>query len=440
MKVLSILACKITYKLLTKINRGSNLPGAIALKIDKHIFEKLKLPKNVIVVTGSSGKGSTTSMIANILENNGYEVCHNKEGANQLTGILTALLRNSKLDGTIKKDVVVLEIDERSVKYIFPNLKPTDVVITNITRDQPPRQIHTDFIIEEIKKGLNKNCKLYLNANDPILRNFNITEEIETVYFELQKTNLSYEKNLFKSINNPRCPKCHSILKYDYYHFEDLGNYKCIKCDFKTPKSKYAVTSYNEKNNQITINDEIKLKINNNMLYNIYNTLAAYSVVKELGIKDEKISESLNKTTKTYTKKVYNNRNVYVLNNKCENSTTYNQSILYTTRNKKEKTIILGWAEISRRYIWDDLSWLYDIEFELLKEQKIDKIIVTGPQRYDLAVRLKYAGINEKKIKIEKDILSSKQIIKKSKGDIYAILNFDYLGDFKKVMEELGWK
>ena len=66
--------------------------------------------------------------------------------------------------------------------------------------------------------------------------------------------------------------------------------------------------------------------------------------------------------------------------------------------------------------------------------ENIDKIIAAGPQRYDIAVRLKYAGIDEKKIKIHKDLYAAEKEIKNSKGDIYAILNFDYLDDFDKVM------
>ena len=158
--------------------------------------------------------------------------------------------------------------------------------------------------------------------------------------------------------------------------------------------------------------------------------------------KDEKLEEAIsniNKENKIYNTYKLKNRNVYILNNKCENASTYNQSMLYTLKNKNEKTIIIGWEEISRRYLWDELSWLYDIEFELFKKQKIDKIIVAGPQKCDIAVRLKYAGIDEKKIIIRENLYTAKKDIKNSKGDIYAILNFDYLNDFNTVMEDLKW-
>lgn len=440
MKFISILICRISYTILSKVGRGSSFPGKIANKLCKNILNKIKLPEKIIVVTGSSGKGSTTKIIAHALRENNYKVCHNKEGGNQTDGITTALVRDTKLSGKPKCDIAVLEMDERSVKYILPIIKPTDVIITNITRDQPPRQKHVDFIFEEIKKGLNTDIHLYLNANDPILLKYNLEDDFKVTYYSVSETKESYKENIFNSLNYPRCPKCNSKLKYNFYHFEDLGDFKCAKCEFKTPESKYKVTEVNKEEKIITINNEYKIELGNDMLYNIYNTVAAYTFLAELSIPEDNIAESiskLNKNTKVFSKYSYKNRKVYVLNNKCENATTYNQSMLYALNDKEEKTIVLGWKEISRRYLWDELSWLYDVEFETFNKQKIDKIIVAGPQRYDLAVRLKYANIDENKIVICTDMFDSKEAIKNSKGNIYAILNFDYLDDFNQVMEEL---
>ena len=437
MKMLSILVGKLVYILCSLVGRGSSFPGSIAKKIDKNILKKFKLPEKVIVVTGSSGKGSTSSIIAHVLRENGYKVSHNTAGGNETSGVITTLLLGSNLLGKVKSDVVVLEIDERYIKYIFPYLKPSDVLITNVTRDQPPRQRHPDFIIQEISKGLTNKMHLYLNADDPILEKFLLNDKFDVTYYSIDKTKYSYKEKLFDILNITRCPYCNSSLEYDFYHFEEIGKYKCPSCDFKIPKAKYKITEFDKDKKTCTIDKKYKINLNNDMLYNLYNTLGAFSVLGDMNIDKDKISESiskLNKNTKVFSKYKYKERDVYVLNNKCENSTTYNQSMLYTYESKKKKTVVIGWHEISRRYLWDELSWLYDVEFELFKDQNIDKIIAAGPQRYDIAVRLKYAGIDEKKIKIHKDLYAAEKEIKNSKGDIYAILNFDYLDDFDKVM------
>jgi hypothetical protein len=98
---------------------------------------------------------------------------------------------------------------------------------------------------------------------------------------------------------------------------------------------------------------------------------------------------------------------------------------------KDKKTIVLGHGEISRRYKHFDLSWLYDINFELLKESNVDKVVCTGPDAYDIATRIKYAGIDEKDIIVLDNLDNIKEVVEKeTKGNVYGILNFDYVKPF----------
>ena len=400
-KFFSILVGKLTYLIAGKIfKRGSSLPGVIALKLNKNILYDFKLPKTVIAVTGSSGKGSTTSIMANVYKNLGYKVY---------------------------------------AIQVFPKIKPSHVVVTNITRDQPPRQGSFEEIYNCILNSLNKECKLILNGDDPYLQYFNLDTKNECYFFGIDKTKYSYFKNDYPSLNISRCPKCNKKLEYTYYHLEQLGDYKCSSCDFKRHKLTSMITSYDYNNSLITIDNNYKINIVNNMLYNAYNTLAAFTTLSLNGLDKNIICKLINEISnnkKLYNFYKYNNRDVYVLNNKAENATTYNESVLFSHRDKDLKTIVLGWKEISRRYDFDDISWLYDIDFEMLKKDKIDKFICTGPQKYDLATRLKYAGFDEKKIICFDNLYKAEKIIKRSSGSIYAILNFDYLDFFNDIMKE----
>ena len=184
------------------------------------------------------------------------------------------------------------------------------------------------------------------------------------------------------------------------------------------------------------VNDN-KINISFDVLYYAYNILAAYTVLKLLNI-DEKniatfISDEQNK--KLNTSYSYKNRKVYVLNSKNENSTTFNEAILFISNKKIEKTIVVGWKEISRRYKFNDMSWLYDIEFELLNTKYTDKVICVGRDKYSIATRMKYAGFSDDKIRVYDTLEDAEKMIKdKSKGDIFAILNFDYVRPFNEMM------
>ena len=438
MKKIKLLICKISCYILKLFGRGSNFPGELLLKMDKNYSKYFKMPKLVIAVTGSAGKGSTTTMIADALRSDGLLVAHNKFGSNMLPGILSLLINNSDLSGNIKADALVLEVDERYTKKVFDMTKPGYVVVTNILRDQPPRHGNYDMVFDKIKEALNKNMKLILNADDPYLQKFNLKDEYDVTYYGISKSKYSYKTNKFDNINICYCPKCNTKLKYNYYNIEAVGDYICPRCSFKTPSKDVLASKIDLDNSYMIVNNN-KVVIAFNVLYYAYNILASYAVLKLIGISEDKIAryissipnnEKLNSTLR------YKDRYVYIMNNKNENSTTFNESVLFTSNKKVPKTIVIGWKEISRRYEFNDLSWLYDIKFELLNDEYTDKVICVGRDKYQIAERLKYAGFNKNQIKIYDTLNDAEDMIKnKSKGDIFAILNFDYVIPFNEFME-----
>lgn len=439
-KTLAIIAAKIMIFIGKLFNRGSVIGGHIALKIYPNIMESIKIPKTVVAVTGSSGKGSTTKMIADTLRNLGYSVLHNSSGANLKDGILSAMLETCSLSGINKEDVFVIEMDERYAKYVFPIVKPNYVIITNITRDQPPRQGNFDLVYKEILKSLTNNMHLILNADDPYMQKFAIDTKCDITYFGIDNNEYSYKANSFENLNLSYCPLCNNKLDYSKYHFENIGHYKCTKCDLVRPKPKYVVTKIDYLNNEVQINNNNYIRIPFNMLFTIYNTLASYTLLELITNKTELISKYLNSNINS--KKLFGyyklfERKIYTLNNKNENSTTFNQSIIFIDRQTGKKTIIIGWKEISRRYEYNDISWLYDINFEILNKHDIDKIVCVGVQEFDIAQRIKIAGFNKDNIICFDSLKKATDYIKeKTKGDIYAILNFDYVKPFNDLMKE----
>lgn len=438
MKIISIIIGKLVIVAGNILKRGSVLPGFIALKINKKLLNDFKLPKTVIAVTGSNGKGSTSSIITKVFREQGYKVTYNDKGSNLIEGITTALINDSTITGKIKSDVLIMEVDERYTKYIFKNIKPNILVITNICRDQPPRQGNYDLVANEILKGITDDMTLVLNGDDPILRKF---KSKNIVYYGIDKNKYSYTKNKFMNLNVNYCPICNSRLEYNFYNFENNGDYYCSNCDFKRPEIKYLINKINYDKNEIIINDEYKLKIPYNILFGIYNTLASFTVCQICKLNVNKTIETISnieKDKKIYNTYNYNNRLVTVLNNKNENNTTFNQSLLYLEKYNDLKVIIIGWKEISRRYKYNDISWLYDIDFEILNKQNIEKIICVGDNCYDIASRIDLAGIEKSKIMTYNNLVDATKYIKdKTKGNIYGILNFDYVKPFNELMNEV---
>ena len=435
MKTISIIIGKILIFIGKLVNKGSTLPGEYALKIDKNLLKKLKLPEKIIAVTGSSGKGSTTAIIRKIFEEQGYTVCHNDSGANLVSGITTTLINHSNLKGEIKEDIIILEVDERYSSILFKSIKPQTLVITNICRDQPPRQGNVDLVFDKINQGITKNMTLIINGDDPYLRKFQLqNNENKILYYGIEKNKYSYKKELFKNLNMYYCPICNTKLKYNYKTFEENGDYYCEKCNFKRPEMNYKVTNIDYDKNYFIINDEYKINTQYNILFSIYNTLAAFAAADQYNLNKEQTAKTLNnifKNQKIYNEYEIQNRKVTIINNKNENATTFNQSLLHVKRHIDKKVIVIGWKEISRRYEFNDMSWMYDIDFELLNDENTEKIICIGRDKYNIATRLKYANIDKKKIITFDEIKEATNYIKKNtKSNIYAILNFDYVYPF----------
>ena len=166
--------------------------------------------------------------------------------------------------------------------------------------------------------------------------------------------------------------------------------------------------------------------------------LACFTVTSICKLDEKKALEtiaSLEANKKLFKTFDYKNRKVTILNNKNENSSTFNQSLWYLNRDTEKKSIIIGWKEISRRYEYDDLSWLYDINFELLNDKSVDKIVCCGIHAYDIAVRLKLACIDTNKIITIIELKDAVEYLKeKTKGNIYAVVNFDYVLPFNEYM------
>ena len=126
-----------------------------------------------------------------------------------------------------------------------------------------------------------------------------------------------------------------------------------------------------------------------------------------------------------------------MMESKNENALSYYQSLKYITDQDGLKTIILGFERVSKRYDYNDLSWLWDIEFEILNDKKIDKVICIGNFKWDIATRLTYAGISEDKMILLNNMDNLLEITKeKTKGEIFTMVCIDMTQSLRDLFKE----
>lgn len=440
-RMLIIIITKLLYLIGLIAGKGSSLPGKIALKLYPNILSSLKLPENIVFVTGSNGKTTTAGMINDILVQNGYSVGYNFEGSNQIEGVATLLLRTSNLLGQVKKDVLVLEVDERFTRHVLKYITPKYYVVTNLYRDQLTRNGHPEFVYSVISQGIKDDMHLILNADDPLSSMMGIGRENIT-YFGIDKNNLSTEKNSGMYNDGAYCPNCKAKLKYDYYHYNHIGAFKCDNCGHTKQSPEYNVTKINFDEGSFLINNEYKIDLYFKSFYNIYNLLTAFTTANILGVDGKSICAALNnyiiKKERIIEFELAQKKGILLLS-KHENSISYDQSIMYVVNQDSDCTVVILIDSVSRKYFTSDTSWIWDIDFEKLNSDKVKKIILAGKYAYDLSVRFDLTDIGKNKLIILPDLDNMMLTLSESAvGSIYVITCFS---DKNKFTERLSkWK
>lgn len=410
-----ILISKLVRFLGKRIGRGSSLPGMVALYLDRNILKKIRMPQYVIAVTGSNGKTSTVEMISSILKKNGFTVAYNQEGSNQIEGVTTFIIDNCNLRGQVKTDVVLIESDERYARYTFQKFHPTHYIITNLYRDQLTRNGHPEWIYNLLSQSIHKDTKLILNADDPLVSCFAIGHE-NVAWFGVNRFSDSAEECSSVYNDGAFCPNCKHPMEYDFYHYNHIGSYHCSHCGHHRHDTDDTVTEVNLDEGYFVVNGQHKISMRLKSIYNVYNILAAYAVCRMAGIDGQKIAESINNYTlkngRVVTFRLGNQKGM-LLTSKHENSISYDQSLRVAVRNPGDCTVTVMIDAISRKYFTGETSWIWDVDFEMLKAENIKRVVLMGNYCNDLATRFEYSGIDPQKISVFQEIEQGVEYLEK---------------------------
>jgi UDP-N-acetylmuramyl tripeptide synthase len=149
------------------------VPGRVVLAIAPRFLERAvsRLPLGLVFVSGSNGKSTTTNMLTGILREHGLQVFTNPSGGNLPQGIASAMLASVPLDGYVRADVGVIEVDEAYGVALADRLKPNAALLLNVQIDQLNRFFEPDRVVGMLRKIADTASKLLVvNANDDNLR------------------------------------------------------------------------------------------------------------------------------------------------------------------------------------------------------------------------------------------------------------------------------
>ena len=438
-KFLTILITKLLRFAGKLIGRGSSKPGQVALKLCPDILSRMELPKYIIAVTGSNGKTSTVEMIAHILTQNGLTVAWNKEGSNQIEGVTTLVLGSATLGGKVKADILLIESDERFARYTFKYIRPTHYVITNLYRDQLTRNGHPEWVYDALADSITDGTQLILNADDPLVSAFG-QGRADVIWFGADKLSTDTDELVSVYNDGAYCPVCKAPMLYSTHHYNHIGHYRCTACGYHRHDTQYTITSVDMDKGEMTIDGTHTITLALKSLYNIYNILSAYTVASIVGVDGAKIAADMNhyvlKNGRVITFSLGSRRGT-MLTSKHENSISYDQSIRVAAAYKEGCDVLIIVDAVSRKYFTSDVSWLYDIDFEMLGSDNIHQIVLAGKYVNDLAVRFSYTDIPAEKIKLFESIDEAADYLNSDRSEyIYVITCFSDKGKFLVKVKE----
>lgn len=407
---IAMLAAKLSILALKLLGRNASyLPGKIALKIDKDFLGHLTPPKTVIAVTGTNGKTTVSNLITSILTENGFDVTNNSIGSNVQAGVTTTLLQDSTFTGKPKKEIAVLEVDERSSLLIYPYLKPDYLVCNNIMRDSLKRNAHTEFISFIINKALPESTTLILNGDDIICATLGPNNK-KRVYFGLEADKpTSCDPQYVQDI--VYCPKCGAAMEAEYLRYNHIGRMHCHKCDFSSPDPNFLVTQINRENNTFTVRhdgvDEVFNLINDNIV-NVYNFCGSIALLNQLGLSYEQIKKGFaqSKIVKSrYDQLQAGDLRITMQLAKGQNPIACARCYSYVSKcpGDNKGVIIMVDDKGDNTGNSESTCWLYDCDYSYLAHPSIKQIVFAGPRCKDQYLRAQIAGVPKDRIRIIED-------------------------------------
>ena len=400
---------------------ATSLPGRVLIAIEPRAIGTLgaRLSRGSAVISATNGKTTTAAMAAGILARAGIPLVHNQAGANMAGGVATTLL-DAAHGETIAGEMGLFEVDELWLANVAAALSPRAIALGNLFRDQLDRFGELEAIADSWAELLSGSpAQAVLNADDPLLADLGRDRAAETVvYFGVDDDTLALP-GLGHAADAKHCRRCGSPYVFDAVYLGHLGHYHCPECGAGRPDPQVLATEvvlegvHSAAFTLSTPGGSARVRLALPGLYNVYNALTAAALGCALGVPLEDIVSGLEDTRPAFGRAETLRLQTPSTNGRAEareralgillvKNPAGTNEVLRTLALEPGRHDLLG---VLNDQIADgrDVSWIWDADFELLAD-RVGTATCSGSRAADLAARLKYAGVEPERIRIEPEL------------------------------------
>ena len=360
---------------------GTAFPGLVMERTDPGFLARTlnRLPRGVIVVSGTNGKTTTTKMVVQLLREQGLKVFTNRTGSNFVRGVLASLLTEVDAAGRLDADIAVLELDEAHAVHFVARVRPRACLLLNVMRDQLDRFGEIDYtasLLHSIAKATSD--VVVLNSDDPRLAAPAFLEGVSAhvVSFgtgeDLRSLFLS-DDDLRTGQTSPRAHQDESQIPGPRVTLEAIdGQRATVRVDGASHEVDFAIPG----------------------VHNLLNACAALGVVLEVLGEDADLPGLL--ATLGTVQAAFGRGEVLTLDGRpvqlslVKNPAGFRMGLLSAAAQAQSGEVMV--VAINDEYAdGRDMSWLWDVDFAALRPGGV--AVVTGVRAWDMALRLRYDDV-----------------------------------------------
>ena len=343
---------------------GSVIGGVIGLRVEPELLSLLADGREVVLVTGTNGKTTTTRLITAALGALGQPVASNAFGANMEAGLAAAL--GQAPDAPL----AVLEVDEKYIPAVLTATQARVVTLLNLSRDQMDRAAEIWLVARRWREAFTvaPYCRVVANADDPLI-----------AWAAGSAANISWVAAGQRWHEDSWCcPRCGSHLSRD-----QLG-WRCAECEFARPQPRWTLDG------EAVIDPagrtwDLSLALPGRA--NRSNAVIALAVAEAFGVDPAQAIPRLREVTSVagrYTQVEWGGCQLRLL--LAKNPAGWLEA--FDVLGPAPTPVLL--SVNAQGPDGRDTSWLWDVDYRVLTARPV---FVTGERRLDLAVRLEADGV-----------------------------------------------
>jgi lipid II isoglutaminyl synthase (glutamine-hydrolysing) len=338
---------------------GAVIGGVVGLRMAPDLLRLLAAGRQIVLVTGTNGKTTTTRLITAALGALGQEVATNAFGANMEAGLASALGQAPHAP------FGVLEVDERYLPAMIDATAPTVVTLLNLSRDQMDRAAEIWLVARRWREALAKasGCRVVANADDPLIA-WAASSAAQVTWVAAGQR---WREDSWC------CPECGSHL------LRDELDWRCAECGFARPVTKWVLDADSVIDARGRVS-ELSLALPGRA--NRANAVVALAVADVFGADVSQALPRLREVRSVagrYTQLERDGRRLRLL--LAKNPAGWLEA--FDVLAPAPTPVLL--AVNARIPDGKDTSWLWDVDYRLLRGRQV---LVAGERRVDLAVRL----------------------------------------------------